>query len=106
LLSSRIELPYILRLKNSGQIVIVPGFVGDLALGPAAALVLLGASASTAHFQTAYAPAGFWAPFISSIVAGLGAAQLLQAQVKQRLESVEQSMMERMESQLGGDSHD
>lgn len=100
LLAAQIELPYWKKMKSSGQVVIVPGFVGDLGLGMAAAFVLMGASSSTASFRTAYSANGFWAPFISSIIAGVGAAQLLQAQVKQRLESLEKNLTERVEEQF------
>lgn len=98
LLAARIELPYASKLGETGQIIVVPGILGDLVLGPVAAMVLLGASASTFSFQTAYDAQGFWAPFISSIIAGIGAAQLLRNQVEERLDKVEASLLGRAEA--------
>src|SRR3954466_13616545 len=77
LLARRIEFPYFGREPTTGQLILVPGFVGHLVLGPIAALVVGGAGAATFTFQGSFDSRGFWGPFNASIPAGLVAAEAL-----------------------------
>lgn len=97
LISLRIEFPYVTREPHTRQIVLVPGFVGDLLLGPIAALLLAGAAASTFQFQAAFDARGFWGPFISSIAAGIGSAQFIQERAKQNLTELERKLVKAAE---------
>jgi hypothetical protein len=100
LLTLRIEFPYLERDSLTGQLVFIPGFVGDLVLGPVAALVLGGAGAATFDFQTAYDARGFWGPLIASITAGLASAQVLQTVARARVSELQETLVERAEDRL------
>ena len=92
-LQGAFELPYGYRDAVTGRWVVVPGFAGDLLLGPAAAFILGGASAATYDFQTAYDARGFWGPFIASIPAGLASAQVLQGLARERLDALAEELL-------------
>jgi hypothetical protein len=72
--------------------VIFPGFVGDLVLGPIAALMLGGAGASTFDVQTAFDARGFWGPFASSVAAGLASAHMLRSATETALDHLEAAL--------------
>ena len=97
LISLRIEFPFVTREPHTRQIVLIPGFVGDLLLGAIAALMLAGAAASTYQFQAAYDARGFWGPLSSSIAAGAGSAQFIQERAKQNLAELERKLVKAAE---------
>ena len=92
LLASQIELPYAAREQLTGRIIIVPGVLGDLVLGPIAALVLGGAGAATFEVQTAFDARGFWGPFAASVAAGLASAHILHAASEAAMSRVEEAL--------------
>ncbi len=98
-LAGAIELPYAFRDPSTRRLVIVPGFAGDLVLGPAAAFVVCGASAATYNFQGGFDARGFWGPFIASISAGLASAQLLQALARRQVDELEAALLQRAQGE-------
>lgn len=96
----RIELPYAWRDKVTGGIIISPGVVGNMLLGAVAAFLLNGATAATLEFQTAYDSNGFWGPFSSSLVAGIGSAQILQTRAKQVIANLEETLLSEAEKSI------
>jgi len=96
-LAGALEMPYAFREPATRRLVIVPGFVGDLLLGPAAAFVVCGASAATYNFQGSFDARGFWGPFIASIPAGLASAQLLQSLARRQVDELEATLFTRAE---------
>ncbi|MCK9517567.1 MAG: hypothetical protein M0R74_00860 [Dehalococcoidia bacterium] len=93
-LAGALELPYAFRDPTTGRFLVVPGFAGDLLLGPAAAFVVCGASAATYNFQGSFDARGFWGPFIASIPAGLASAQLLQSFARRKVEELEMTLFQ------------
>jgi hypothetical protein len=89
LLAAQVELPYAAREPLTGRIILVPGVLGDLLLGPIAALVLAGAGAATFEVQTAFDARGFWGPFAASVAAGLASAHILHAASEAAMNHIE-----------------
>jgi hypothetical protein len=102
LIDGRIEFPFVSRDKSSGQLFLLPGFIGPLVLGPIAALVVGGLAAATFDFQTAFDVRGFMGPFIASIPAGIAADQLLQAAAKKAVDSFQERVVPAVSEEVQG----
>ena len=100
LFTQRIEFPYLGKEPLTQQIILVPGFVGDLLLGPIAALMVAGAAASSFEWQTAFNAPGFWGPFFSGAMVGLGGAQILQDRARQNLVELERQLVQAAEKRV------
>jgi hypothetical protein len=96
-LAAQIELPYLAREPASGRLVVFPGVIGDIVLGPIAATLLCGAGASTFDMQTAFDARGFWGPFASSVAAGLASAQMLRAATDATLARIQKALDEELD---------
>lgn len=99
-LDLKIELPFYHRYDTTNQIVLVPGFIGNLVLGPIAAVVVAGlATATVYNFQTDFDEKGFFGPFAASIVAGIAAVSYLEGRAKQVVNEAEQEVLSRAEEE-------
>lgn len=73
------ELPYTHTYESTGRKFWHAGFIGDVAIGPVAAMLVQGLSASTfATMGTAFTALGFWGPFVASAISGFWARKLLE----------------------------
>lgn len=96
-LARRVEFPYFARERLTGQLILIPGFLGQVAIAAIAALVVGGAAAATFSFQGGFEARGFWGPLVASISAGLAAAQTLTAAANGRLDGLEKDLLSKAE---------
>jgi hypothetical protein len=98
LLRLRLEFPFVYRDPLTKRTIFLPGFLGDIFVGPVAALVFQAASVGTVPFQTEFNDKGFWLPLIVSIPVGMFAADYLSVRTRDAIADVEHDVIEAAEA--------